>query len=193
MSKLKRLSPLAQIDQITQLPGGIIEVEEAIGVVKILIRNPSEKIAVEMSEALGVTVPKQPNRVSAGNDYDIACISPSEWLLIGDEAKIFEAASQVKPVLEASFDENVGMVIPHIHSRVSFFISGDNVRPALSSLMPVDFHPRLFKVGQCIRSMFGETGAYVQMIDESPTYRVAVDQSSALYVHRMLVDAINSC
>ena len=193
MSKLKRISPVAQLDSVTQLAGGSIKVEEGVGVVKVILRNPSEKIAGELGVALGVDIPQKPNRVASSVGYDVACISPSEWLLIGDEAKILEAASKVEPVLEASFDENVGMVIPHIHSRVSFFITGDNVRPGLSSLMPVDFHPRLFKVGQCIRSMFGETGAYVQMIDESPTYRVAVDQSSALYVHRMLVDAINSC
>ena len=193
MSKLKRISQIAQLDSVTQLAVGSIKVEEGVGVVKVMLRNPSEKIVGELGVALGVDIPQKPNRVASSAGYDVACISPSEWLLIGVESKILEAAEQVKPVLNAHCDENVGMAVAHIHSRVSFLTSGDNVRSALSSLMPVDFHPRLFKSGHCIRSMFGETAAFVQMIDASPVYRVIVDRSSALYVHRMLVDAITSC
>ena len=187
MAKLKRIHPLG--DRVLAASSSnadvTIETERFLGISKLVAQNltPSGKEALKT--VFGAELSDMPCHVTTIAGVDIAWLAPGEWLLIGIE----DVVEELRVAAEAALNDATALALPLAHGRAAFRIMREGARAVLSSLMPLDFHETSFPPRKCARSLFGECGAFVQAIDNTPSFRLIVDQSYAAYAWRMLEDA----
>lgn len=113
-------------------------------------------------------------------------VRPDEWLVIGEPS----ARDSLLGALEAVVGMDDGAVIDISASRVLFELTGARARDVLASCCPLDLHPRAFAVGQCAQSVVGKAPILLQLLDDSPRWRIVVRPTLVDYVTSWLTDAI---
>jgi len=165
-----------------------LELQPFFGVAKIILKTLDEETLKALSNALGVALPVEPNKAAACGKLYICATAPYEWLLFGDEPLVEQAQARCKAALSASS----GMALMLSDGRTSFVLSGASAPYVLSSLAPIDFDTRTFAPGDCVNTLFGECGAFIHKIDDTPRFRIITDQTYGPYARRLLVRAIES-
>jgi sarcosine oxidase subunit gamma len=71
--------------------------------------------------------------------------------------------------------------------RTIIRVSGPKVRQALAKGVPIDLHPRAFRVGDTALTVVGHIGVHFWQLDETPTYEFAVFRSFSASLWEWLV------
>jgi sarcosine oxidase subunit gamma len=135
--------------------------------------------------AVGGELPKA-GRISDTDGGQTAWMSPDELLIVVPHAQVETKLSEIR----AGMGEAHYLAVDVSDARCMFSLTGDDtlVREALAKLMPVDFSPSTFKVGQFRRSRMAQVAAAVWMVVAGEA-RVVCFRSVAQYVFDLLKGA----
>lgn len=187
MDKLVRHSPLGSAPGIPKIfaTGEIALLEEPfLAMIKLTVRNLTADDFSKIGSVVDAPITGASGEVVAGK-ITAAWMSPEEWLFLGDDANI-EAAQRG---LIDLFRNRTALIWPLTDARASISLEGDSAPDILSSLCPMDFSAGAFPFNRCVRTILGETGAFIHKIDDGPAFRIIVDPSYGEYAWRMLEDA----
>ncbi len=136
-----------------------------------------------LAHALGSDAPA-PCRETEIGTVRCAWLAPGEWLLTGPEAD----ASQLAANCQACIGDE-GAVTALTHGRALLLLSGTRARDVLSALCPLDVSNRALPVGSALRTLLGDISVLIcrrEDKEKAPVFLIAVDQSMARYVLRLL-------
>jgi methylglutamate dehydrogenase subunit D len=128
------------------------------------------------SENIGLQLPTGPHRASAG-EIAFATLGPGAWLVMHERGGAALTAT-VKSVVEG-----VAFMTDQTGAYAVVRVSGVKVRDVLCKLVPLDLHPRVFKVGDVATTTTAHAAATLwrleDLINGSPVFEMAVDRSFA--------------
>ncbi|WP_408734419.1 sarcosine oxidase subunit gamma [Paraburkholderia bannensis] len=140
------------------------------------------------AQAVGCSLPTQPNTRSVGAEHDVLWLGPDEWLVRSAgpvdagvlEEKLTGALGGNSGSWATAVDVGSGYTVVEL--------SGTRVREVLARGCPLDLHPSLFKEGQCAQSFFFKA-SIVLVPTGADRYEIVVRRSFADYFCRILLDA----
>lgn len=138
-----------------------------------------------VQQALGVTLPVEPNSVTNVDQVSVIWLGPDEWLVVVPDGH------------EQAIEQELREALAGIHfavtdvgdSRAVIGISGPHARDVLKKGCSVDLHPRVFGPGQCAQTALARCHMLLHQIDQAPTYDIYVHRSFADYIWCWLEDA----
>ncbi|MDR7300425.1 sarcosine oxidase subunit gamma [Haloactinomyces albus] len=186
-----RRSPLADREDELASAGtdGLrgVRLREEPFLTQVNLRAPTASPSVARIErTLGLTLPREPNRVAGGEHDAVLWLGPDEWLVMAPEG---QAGRIVEAVRTASAD-SPGSTVDVSANRTTLRLAGPTAREVLEKVCSLDLHPRAFGPGQCAQSLFGRTQAVLWQVGTEPDYRLLVRGSFANYLTDLLLDAM---
>lgn len=187
MTQDLRRSPLAHRRPITS-PVGQIAIAEQPFIGMLVLRGERRVVSSAVSSVVGLELPNTPGTFADSGDNAVMWIGPDEWV-------IFTAPTTELDVMSALTTALAG-----IHAQVvnvsdyytALAISGEKARDVLAKITMVDLHPRAFAKGNAIASIFGQAGAWLQMLDDEtgdgPEFAIYVRRSMADYLWCLIAD-----
>ncbi len=131
--------------------------------------------------ALGQPLPTEPNTISIAGRR-VYWLGPDEWLIRCD----IEEAAELAAALEAAVDGLHSAVNDVSGGNVAIDLAGASVRELLARGSTFDFHPRVFRPGDCAQTGLAKAGVLVGQLDDAPTFELVVRRSFADYLLRWL-------
>ena len=179
-----RESPLVRVKRSTHVAGvasgaGLIVREEAfLGHLNLRGRAEDAHFAGAVSGVMGDGLPIVPNTLTELNGNTMYWLGPNEWLLVTPDESLRRIEHDLRRALSmqhfALTDVSGGQTALHLHGR--------RVRDVLAKGCPIDFHPRVFGIGQCAQSHLGKAPVLIGQIEEQPYFELIVRRSFAEYV-----------
>lgn len=129
--------------------------------------------AARIGAALGVEAPTSPAYKAGSAGLALIGTGAGTWLAYADDETSLtaEAVRQSLADLASVSDQSGAYVI--------YRLSGTNARRLLQRGMAIDLDPAVFGVGAAATTVIAQVGVVVWMVDERPTYDVAVYRSFA--------------
>lgn len=157
--------------------GVIVSDREGLGLATVLVRNGrSAALAQRMRERFSIELPRGPYRTTAG-DLSMAATGPGTWLAT------FERGGNAFAVSLREMIGDLASVSDQSHGYAVLGLAGPSVRDTLCKLVPVDVHPRAFKIGDVAATAAAHIGATLWRIEDhadgSPAFEIAVFRSLA--------------
>lgn len=157
--------------------GVIVRDRDGLGLATILVRKGKhEALAQRVRERFDIELPPGPHRATSG-DTALMGTGPGTWLATREHGGNAFAASLAETIgdLASVADQSDGYAVLRL--------SGPKVRDALSKLVPVDVHPRAFKIGGVAATVAAHIGATLWRLEDgtdgSPVFEIAVFRSLA--------------
>jgi sarcosine oxidase, subunit gamma len=140
-----------------------------------------DALAIEWPTAVGVVAASHTNRVAA-----VACLSPTEWLVIGTAAAS-DAATLLRP-LQGSLEATPYRATTVTQALARIEVEGRAARLLLAKGCSPDLHPSRFSPGRCARTRLAGMPVILWCIQES-TFQCIVASSYREYLLAWLADA----
>ena len=144
----------------------------------------SDVFLAAIKKATGATLPLVPNTVSESDDYIIYWLAPNEWLIQSTQPRV--------PVIDAALGKllagQFASVVDVSSGNTTLVMMGEKARSVLQKGCPLDFHPRVFAVGQCAQSHYFKAGIVLRPLANG-NVEVIIRRSFADYFGRILADA----
>ena len=147
-------------------------------------RSPKFKDGVK--SVIGVDVPTRANTCNTAGDYTIFWLSPDEWHIVGPVDNQDELTAKLR---EALAGQHVS-VVDVSGNRTCLELSGAKAREVMKKSCRLDMDAPSFKPGDCAQSRIEKAPCIIQIVDETPTYRLYVRPSFAEYLVDWLLDAM---
>jgi sarcosine oxidase subunit gamma len=169
-------------------PGLVATERDGLGIASLSARRGQRAALQDRAAAqLGIALPEDSRRVTAGA-IAAAATGPGTWLLThedGGNAFIGTLRSVVG---------NTGSIVDLCDAYAVLRLRGTEVRAKLATLVPLDLHPRAFRVGQVAATLAAQVGALLWRIDDDadgqPIFEIAVARSmAASFWHAMSLGA----
>lgn len=157
--------------------GVIARDRDGLGIASVLARRGrNDVLAATCQRRFGLDLPLGPRRASGG---DIAFIAtgPSAWLATreGGANRLVAELTDAVGDCAAISDQSDGQAVLRL--------SGPRTREMLCKLVPIDFHPRAFEVGDVAVTIAAHMGATLWRLPDEPkghaVYDIAVYRSLA--------------
>ncbi len=136
-------------------------------------------------KCVGVSLPAQPNTVSANGDVTALWLGPDEWLLVTPGGEELKLASALRGTLQGLFFAVTNVTDGQTILRVCGAHAFDVLREGCS----LDLHPRAFRPGYCAQTTVAKAGVLIHYLDQEPTIHLIVRRSYAEYLVLWLQDA----
>ncbi|MGH7878308.1 MAG: sarcosine oxidase subunit gamma [Candidatus Binataceae bacterium] len=143
-------------------------------VVLVMARNGRHEELSELAKRHFDTVLPETPLLARGSPVSFVWNGHRQWLAMADEA----AVSDFMGLLSAKFGATASLS-DQSDGRCVLTLAGPAARDALAKLAPIDLHPREFRPGQTVLTMFGHVPCQITQIDETPTYELIVSRSLA--------------
>ncbi|MBW4023324.1 MAG: sarcosine oxidase subunit gamma [Proteobacteria bacterium] len=147
---------------------------------RFIFRGP-EGAAQAVTEAFGISLPREACRARVAADRAALWLGPDEWLLLApqsDEAAIADEATSRAGALPFS-------LVDVSHRQVAFRLSGPRAATVLSGGNPLDLDLSAFPVGMCTRTVLAK--AEIVLWRTGPdSFHIEVWRSFAPYVRDFL-------
>jgi sarcosine oxidase subunit gamma len=147
---------------------------------RFLFRGP-EGAAQAMSEAFGISLPRDACRASVAADRAALWLGPDEWLLLapaaGLEAIATEAAERIAQLPYSLVDVS--------DRQLGLRLSGHRAVTVLAGGVALDLDPTAFPVGMCTRTVLAKA-EIVLWRTAGETFHIEVWRSFAPYVRGFL-------
>jgi sarcosine oxidase, subunit gamma len=140
-------------------------------------------VRADPSTATSLGFPAEPNTVAPSPDRDILWLGPDEWLVVGHTG----TAKALVAELETTLGSEHHSVVDVSANRTVIELASPSRHQLLSSVCPIDLHPRSWGDGRCAQTVFGAAQILLQELEG--TTRVFVRPSFAGYVVELLVAA----
>ena len=128
-------------------------------------------------EAMGLTLPMQPNTVAENDTHRALWLGPDHWLVV-----------TLKEAAEALAGSHAGLTDVS-EARAVIGLEGANARDVLMKGCPLDLHPRSFGAGRCAGSVLASAAVILHQTSDAPAYDIYVQRSLAEYLWTWLEDA----
>jgi sarcosine oxidase subunit gamma len=135
---------------------------------------------------LGLDLPTVPNTVTSAVAVSALWLGPDEWLVVGQPG----AEEGITARLHEALVGLHSSVVDVTANRAVLEISGGRSRHLLMKGCSIDLHPRVFSPGRCAQTNFSRTIVILQQTDATPTWRLFVRSSFAVYLATWLIDAM---
>ncbi len=167
----QRQSPLARRAPLDA--AGLAMTERAF-LAKITVRGKVADDAIH--EALGLSLPREPNTAASTGEHAILWLGPDEWLVVGHA----ETEGPLSSTLEAALPD--ATIIDVTDGYATIRLGGSLARDVLSMGTPLDLHPRQFAAGAATRTLFARTTVILHKVNEDPVFDIHVERSQADYL-----------
>jgi sarcosine oxidase subunit gamma len=150
------------------------------------LRDAAFVSAVE--DVLGCKPPEKANTMATGNGYDLLWLGPDEWLV---RSVALHSATQAAPMEANLRDAFKGLYAAAVDIGSGYTvleISGARTREVLARGCPLDFHPRLFGLGQCAQSHYFKAPVTIVPTGED-SFDLVIRRSFADYFVKIMLDA----
>jgi sarcosine oxidase subunit gamma len=146
-------------------------------------RDRKDDLIAAIRTTYGVELPAGPARVE-GRGIAFIWSSPGQWMAIAERGGGRDLESELKKLLG-----DVAYVVDNSDGRVVCRVSGPRARDVLSKGIPIDLHPRAFKVNDVAITHASHIGVIIWQLDDGPTYELALFRSYADSFAHWLTDA----
>ena len=155
-----------------------VVVREDFASISLAARNEAALTRAVQAE-FSVALPP-PGKFVIAADVIFVCTTPGQWLVLRDhdDATLFDR-------LAAAAGEH-GLLIDVTCSRVAVRVSGPGLRDRLSTLLPIDLHPRAMRPGDAAATIAAHLAVLVCQVDDAPTYDLFCASSFAGSFRRAL-------
>ncbi|MCE2521179.1 MAG: sarcosine oxidase subunit gamma [Alphaproteobacteria bacterium] len=177
----QRQSPLARRSPMDDDTGAGLAMSEREFLAKITVRGKVADDAIR--DALGLSLPGEPNTACSGEDHAILWLGPDEWLVVGPPDTERELVSTLGAALPDA------AVIDVTEGYATIRLGGPLARDVLSMGTPLDLHPREFAAGAATRTLFARTTIILHKISDDPVFDIHVERSQAEYLWTWLETA----
>jgi sarcosine oxidase subunit gamma len=177
-------SPLVGVKRATRAPEGaagaglIVREEPFLGHLNLRGKAKDPHFADVVSGVMGDGLPIVPNTLTELNGNTMYWLGPDEWLIVTPDESRRRIEHDLRRALTAQHfaltDVSGGQTALHLH--------GSHVRDVLAKGCPIDFHPRVFGIGQCAQSHLGKAPVLIGQIEEQPHFELIVRRSFAEYL-----------
>lgn len=177
-----RLAPAAAIDLT-----GIDGLREIPHLAQVNLRGNGEDLGFmsAVMSVIGADLPTRPNRCNPGTDVKALWLSPDEWLIVGADGKQHDLVWKLEKALEGQH-----VAINDLSAnRTVFELSGPHAATVLMKSCEVDFHPRVFKNGDCVQTLIAKSQAIIEQADAG-VFHIYVRCSFSRYVGGWLKDSL---
>ena len=141
--------------------GVIVTERDGLGVARIEARRgQAAEVAQLLQAKWDITPANAPRRVSRG-EVAIGGIAPNIWIAVHERTGNAFAQS-LQPLLSPC-----AAVADQSDAYVIFRLTGPMVRETLARLVPIDVHPRSFKVGDIAQTVCGYMSVTLWRLDDS--------------------------
>jgi len=177
-------SAFAGIAASTAGPGLVATEREYSSIASLSVRR-GQRAALQSRVAthFGIALPDGARRVTEGA-IAAAGTGPGTWLLTCDDA-----GNALIPALKSAIGD-AGSVADQSDAYAILRLSGPKLRETLATLMPLDLHPRVFKVGDVAATLAAHISAILWRIEDDadgqPGIELAVPRSMAASVWHLL-------
>lgn len=164
---------------------GVIATERhGLGIARLAARSgQAAKVAERLGAQFGVEPPNGPRRANRG-DVGIAGIAPGTWLAICESGGNAFAESLRSLLGECA------SVADQSDAYAILRLTGPNVRETLAKLIPIDLHPRSFKVSDVAQTVCGYVNITLWRLEDTAqrdaAFEVWVGRSLAVSLHRAI-------
>lgn len=134
-------------------------------------------ILVKLGNRLGVSLPAEPCH-SNGSSPCALWLAPGEWLIVQDHP-----FDHLESPLERELAGNTFHLADVTYARVAFSVAVPAAIEILNRACSLDFHPRVFKPGQCVRTRFAQIPALIHLSPNGGEFRIYVDSSHEAYLN----------
>jgi sarcosine oxidase subunit gamma len=155
-------------------PAGLTIAERGMAAANVIARRgQAEACAAAVAASYGVTLPTGPRRAASGA-VAFAGVGPGRWIATAEGEAAVGFVAQLRSRIGT-----VAAIMDQSDARLVVDLSGPRVRDALAKGVAVDLHPRVFKVGDVATTLVAHIGVQIEMLDDSPIYRLAAPRSMA--------------
>ena len=182
-----RESPLARFDlakraadatEATGAAGLVVREHAFLGHLNLRGDAKDPHFTGAVGGVMGDALPIAPNTLTDVEGNTMYWLGPDEWLIVTPDDRRAAIERQLRDGLAklhvAVTDVSGGQTALHLHGR--------HVRDVLAKGCPIDFHPRVFGIGQCAQSHLGKAPILIGQIEEQPYYELVVRRSFADYL-----------
>jgi heterotetrameric sarcosine oxidase gamma subunit len=157
--------------------GVIVTERDGLGIARIEPgRGRTAEVLALLHAKLGIALPDGPRSVSHG-DVTIGGISPNTWIAVHESAGNAFAES-LEPLLS-----DRAAVADQSDAYVIFRLTGPRTRATLAKLVPIDVHPRNFRVNDIAQTVCGYIGVTLWRLEDGmqgePTFEIWAGRSLA--------------
>jgi sarcosine oxidase subunit gamma len=179
-------SPLVQID-MGDARGSAPEIRETpfLGYLNLRGRSSDTAFLAALLKVLGCEPPIEANTMVESRDHRIYWLGPDEWLIVTPTGQQGRVQAELKVALEGVFSS----LVDNSSGLTMVEISGDNAAGLLASDCPFDFHPRVFKPGQCAQTRLAKAGMTITPMRGGRGFEVIIRRSFADYIGLWMKDA----
>lgn len=185
---MKIESPLVQIDVTRLNKASGVQITESLFHGHLNLRGRPDNAAFmnAVSDVLGCKLPLDANTYTVTDELKIYWLGPDEWLIVTLPDQQAELETKLRAALSGIFSS-----INDVSSGQTIItISGSNARRLLEKGCTLDFHPCVFKVGDCAQTLLAKTGILISQTDDESSYEVIVRRSFSDYLGLWLLDAV---
>ena len=159
-------------------PGVVFCERRSLAIVHLAGYAEDAAFLAAVKERIGIDLPLTPNTTAVGNDWTALWLGPDRWMLV----------STTQPA--TALDGCPGAVNDISHGRSVIRIEGARARDVLASGCTLDFHPGVFKTGDCAQSGLHRINVLIHCVDDGgPCYDVFAPRGFALSLWEALTDA----
>ena len=179
-------SPLVQI-KLSEAKGEAPTIREVPFLGFLNLRGKANNTGIQAAalNLLGCELPVEANTMIESGDNRIYWLGPDEWLIVTPTGQQAKLADDLRAALKGVFSS----VVDNSSGLTMLEISGDNAASLLASDCPLDFHPRVFKPGQCAQTRLAKAGMTLAPMREASGFEVIIRRSFADYIGLWLQDA----
>jgi sarcosine oxidase subunit gamma len=157
-----------------QNPGLVIEERTDLALATLIARRgETQNLKRAISAAFGLPLPEG-SYVVTKNDVSFAGIGVGKWLATAEGSAAVDYVSKLREHLMA-----LASIADQSDGRVVLRLSGERVCEVLAKGIPLDLHPRKFKVDDIASTMISQMGVQIQQLDDRPTFQLMAFRSLA--------------
>lgn len=162
-------------------PGVTIAVIDTLAEATIIARKGRTAAASAAAlKAFGAALPKTPSFIAA-KAVTFFWTGPGQWWA---QARTTATTGLEKDLTTALGD--TAAVTDQTGGRVILRLTGPRARDVLAKGVPIDLHPARFAPGDAAVTLAGHVGIALALLDEAPTFELAVSRSWAASLWRWL-------
>lgn len=174
--------------KLEEAGGALVRLAQAApcALVNLRGRPGDDDFAAAVEGAVGLGLPKGPNRWSGGNGSAIVWLGPDEWLIMAPKGQAADIESGLR---SARAGDPWLSVVDVSHNYTGLVLTGTKAREVLAKGCPLDLHPRHFGPGDCAQTLVAKSRALLRATG-TDTIEIWVRNSFARYFAAWLVDAM---